>query len=414
MELKETEEKSYSAKKEKRVITYVGIFSLGVIVGILLSKCPEKEQMVDKEQKTDLTLKEEIQKEEPPQREPLEIHVGTEEKQTSIIFQEIITTQASTEREIEEKYKKEIYEVPVTQVYYERPTCPDIPISADLIVKPEKYWNKKEAVFRVKLKIDVNCYLEGAPIPCTFTAERVKVEFTEDGEKEFKISYGEAPCLKDLINYKFIVDTTPPETKIVPVGFEGVNTTSDTCTFEIIVNEPVKSTLCKIDDGFWMDCSSGKLSLKNIEDGWHKISAFSIDLAGNREDPPKVYEFKVDAKPPITLLLSAPPSITNSRSAEFVFTSDDEDAEFECSINDGEWQKCSSPLILKDLQEGMNKISIRSFDKLGRYEEEPVTYSWRVVSGELKGKPKPYKPPQRYEEILKRQKKHKDKKDVKG
>ena len=413
MGLKGTEQKGYNTKKGKRVITYLGIFSLGVIVGILLSKCPEKEQMVDKEQKANLTLKEEVQNEENHQREPLEIHAGTEEKQTSIIFQEIITTQASTEREIEEKYKEGIYEVPITQVYYESPTCPDIPISADLIVKPEKYWNKKEAVFRVKLKIDVNCYLEGASIPCTFTAERVKVEFTEDGEKEFKISYGEAPCLKDLINYKFIVDTTPPETKIVPVGFEGVNTTSDTCTFEIIANEPVKSTLCKIDDGFWMDCSSGKLSLKNIEDGWHKISAFSIDLAGNREDPPKDYEFKVDAKPPITLLLSAPPSITNSRSAEFVFTSDDEDAEFECSINDGEWQKCSSPLILKDLQEGMNKISIRSFDKLGRYEEEPLIYSWRVVSGELKEKPKPYKPPQRYEEILKRQKRHKDNKDVK-
>jgi len=162
MELKGTEQKGYNTKKGKRVITYLGIFSLGVIVGILLSKCPEKEQMVDKEQKANLTLKEEVQKEENHQREPLEIHAGTEEKQTSIIFQEIITTQASTEREIEEKYKKEIYEVPITQVYYESPTCPDIPISADLIVKPEKYWNKKEAVFRVKLKIDVNCYLEGA------------------------------------------------------------------------------------------------------------------------------------------------------------------------------------------------------------------------------------------------------------
>jgi hypothetical protein len=105
--------------------------------------------------------------------------------------------------------------------------------------------------------------------------------------------------------------------------------------------------------------------------------------------------------------VSAPPSITNSKSAEFIFTSDDEDANFECSINDKEWQKCSSPLILKDLQEGINKIKIRSFDKYGRYEDEPVIYSWRVVSGEIKGNPKPYKPPQDYEEMLRRQKRYK-------
>jgi hypothetical protein len=45
--------------------------------------------------------------------------------------------------------------------------------------------------------------------------------------------------------------------------------------------------------------------------------------------------------------------------------------------------------------------------KAYKYEDEPVIYSWRVVSGEIKGNPKPYKPPQDYEEILRRQKKYK-------
>jgi hypothetical protein len=49
----------------------------------------------------------------------------------------------------------------------------------------------------------------------------------------------------------------------------------------------------------------------------------------------------------------------------------------------------------------------RSFDKYGRYEDEPVIYSWKVVSGETKGNPKPYKPPQDYEEMLRRQKRYK-------
>jgi hypothetical protein len=390
-----------TTEKIKRLITYIGLFSTGVIVGILLSKCPKEE----------LALNE--MKEKKAYKYHYETQKGTEpeqrKEQQAKIFRETITQNSPEnypEREIQ-RYIREIYEVPTTQIYYEKTTCPDLPISAELLEKPHQYWNKKEALFKIKLKINTKCFLEGSPIPCTFTAEKVKIEFREDGEKEFKISYGDSPCTKDILRYNFIIDTAPPETKIIPVSFDRVVTTYHSVIFEFTTNEPVKSTLCKIDDGFWMDCSSGRLFPTNIEEGWHKLSVFSVDLAGNKEDPPKEYHFLIDALPPITLLLSAPPSITNSKSAEFIFTSDDEDANFECSINDKEWQKCSSPLILKDLQEGINKIKIRSFDKYGRYEDEPVIYSWRVVSGEIKGNPKPYKPPQDYEEILRRQKRHK-------
>ncbi len=389
-------------EKIKRFITYIGLFSLGIIVGILLSKCPKKEL----NEKGFLEEKKAYKKHYETQQgiEPEQRH-----KQQAKIFRETITQnypENYPEREIQERLR-EIYEVPTTQIYYEKTTCPDLPISAELLEKPGQYWNKKVALFKIKLKIDTKCSLEGFPIPCTFTAEKVQVEFREDGEKEFKISYGDPPCLKDLLSYKFIIDTTPPETKIIPVSFDRVVTTYHSVIFEFATNEPVKSTLCKIDDGFWMDCSLGRLFPTNIEEGWHTLYVFSVDLAGNKEDPPKEYHFLIDALPPITLLLSAPPGVTNSKSAEFIFTSDDEDAKFECSINDKKWEKCSSPLILKDLQEGMNKIKIRSFDKYGRYEDEPIIYSWRVVSGEIKGNPNPYKPPQKYEEILRRQKRYK-------
>ena len=375
----------------RKFIIYLLTFSLGLIIGLLFSKCPTTE-----EQKIDITLKEKtLRKEE-------KFH-----KESHTLQENVPQTYPEKEKEIEEKIyiKKETYEIPTTKIYYEKITCPDLPISAELLDKPGQYSNKKEAIFKIKLKINTKCSLEGFPIPCTFTAERVKVEFQEDGEKEFKVSYGEPPCMKDLISYNFIVDTTPPETKIIPVGFDKVVTTYHSVIFEFATNEPVKSILCKIDDGFWIDCSSGRIFPTNIEEGWHKLFVFSTDLAGNKEDPPKEYAFLIDALPPTTLLLSAPPSITNSRSAEFVFTSDDEEAKFECKINDKEWEKCSSPLILKDLQEGINKIKIRSFDKYGRYEDEPVIYSWRVVSGEIKVIPNPTT--KNYEEVLKRQKRYK-------
>jgi hypothetical protein len=348
-------------------VIFISSFTLGFIVGILLSKCPGKKEEHVSERKISPPVSESIP---PPQEEVGEkIPEGEEE---------MIQGELS---------------------YTEITTCYDLPFSLSLIEMPKKLWNKKTAEFVFSTGAIFTCKISDEEFPCEISSGRVMVYFTEDGPKSFRVSFKGLNC--PMLEYDFIVDTYPPITTIVPVGFSELLLSSE-AEFRFIVSEPVKYTLCRVDDGFWLDCSRGEISLTNISDGWHKISVFSEDLAGNREETVKHFVFRVDANPPTTLLIEAPPSITNSNSAKFVFIADDEDVNFECNINDTGWVKCSSPLTISDLKEGLNEIKIRGIDSLGRYELEPVVYSWEVVKGEIVGNPKPYVPSERVLDILRK------------
>jgi hypothetical protein len=350
-------------------VIFISSFTLGFIVGILLSKCPGKK----------------------------EEHVSERKISPPVSESESITPSQEGVGEIIPEEEEEI--IPEEQAYTEIPSCYDLPFSLSLIEMPKKLWNKKTAEFVFSPVAIFSCRISDEEFPCEVSPVRVKVYFTEDGPKNFRVSFKVLNC--PMLEYDFIVDTYPPITTIVPVGFSELLLSSE-AKFRFIVSEPVKYTLCRIDDGFWLDCSRGEIILTNISDGWHKISAFSEDLAGNREETVKHFVFRVDANPPTTLLIEAPPSITNSNSAKFVFIADDEDVNFECNINNTGWVKCFPPLTISDLKEGLNEIKIRGVDNLGRYELSPVVYSWRVVKGEIVGNPKPYVPSERVLEILRK------------
>lgn len=382
------ENKEFHEKRKKRYFFYVIYFSAGLILGIIISRCPDKTtQIREKEAETMSKISRIIAKNKPPQAQKETKTIPEEETEIEKIY--VYTEKATkTEQVIKETEEK---------------LCSEIITYIDLIEKPEKLWNKREAKFRFISPVTLSCYINNESFPCQLSFES-SISIGEDGEKKFSVYYGEGICRRKILEYDFFVDTTPPITEIQPVGFSELLTKSE-AQIKLIVNEPYKSTLCKIDDGFWMDCSSGKLSLTKIEDGWHSISAFSIDIAGNKENPPKEFFFKVDAKPPMTLLISAPPSATNVPYAELEFISDEEEVEFECDINNSGWKKCSSPLKITNPQIGLNTVRIRSKDSFGRYEVVPVIYSWGYMPGEfLQGPPKPFIPPKKYIEMLKKKK----------
>lgn len=350
-------------------VVFISSFIFGFILGILLSKCPGKK----------------------------EEHVSERKISPPVSKSESITSPQEEVVEIIPEEEEEI--IPEEQAYTEITTCYDLPFSLSLIEMPKKLWNKKTAEFVFSPGEIFSCRISDEEFLCEVSPVRVTVYFNEDGPKSFRVFFKGLNC--PMLEYDFIVDTYPPITTIVPVGFSELLLSSE-AKFRFIVSEPVRYTLCRVDDGFWLDCSRGEILLTNISDGWHKISAFSEDLAGNKEETVKEFVFRVDANPPTTLLIEAPPSITNSNSARFVFIADDEDVNFECNINDTGWVKCSSPLTISDLKEGLNEIKIRGVDNLGRYEMSPVVYSWRIVKGEIVDNPKPFVPSERALEILRK------------
>jgi hypothetical protein len=384
---KEFERKDKKSQRVAKIFLYISIFIGGFVLGIFFSKCPKKSEIISKSTEKGEELGEKQVKKE-SQEKKIMPSVKGEEKSILVI-----------PRSEEGKFYEKSLTQHIAQSYERAITCYDLPFSPYLIVKPEKYWNKRVADFVFSPGITFMCEIAGVKLPCTSLSNRLSIQFNEDGYKKFVVVYEDSGCSRNLLEYDFIVDTYPPSTTILPIGFSDL-LTSPEAEFRLLVSEPVRYTLCRIDDGFWIDCSAGGIYLTSIDDGIHKISAFSVDLAGNREDPPKEFSFRVDALPPFTFLVEAPPSITNSNSAEFLFVSDEDDVEFECNINDTGWIRCSPPFTISDLNEGINKIKIRSKDRFGRYEPEPVVYSWQVVKGALISPPKPYVPSDKVIEIL--------------
>lgn len=357
-------------------------FILGVIVGLILSRCPTK-------------------------REKKEAKIE-EKKYPEEIFPEKVTKE-KVKVFVEGRPPTEFFQPPATVYKIEatfppQPTCVIPEFSPIVLEAPEKYTNKRTVGIVFSPGLPFSCKTEDFEFTCGVNSNRIMIEYLEDGPKVFEVKYRDNKgCEKELLKISFVVDTTPPVTKIIPVGFFDL-VTSPSAHFKFEVNEPVRSTLCRIDEGFWMDCSSHTLNLSSLEEGWHVVSAYSIDLAGNEEDI-KEYWFRVDARPPVSFLISAPYPVTNSKEATFIFDADEDDVEFECNIDESGWFPCSSPFKLSDVKPGLHTFKLRAIDFLGRIEGTPLVYSWTVVESELKGNIRPFSPPREIKKVRKYRKK---------
>ncbi len=92
-----------------------------------------------------------------------------------------------------------------------------------------------------------------------------------------------------------------------------------------------------------------------------------------------------DEFPPDTFIDSAPPEITISTTAEFKFHGEDKFhgsatiAKFECQVNNGDWEECSSPYKVTDLELNQTyTFRVRAYDKAGNVDPTPAEYQWKI------------------------------------
>src|SRR4051795_5616827 len=88
--------------------------------------------------------------------------------------------------------------------------------------------------------------------------------------------------------------------------------------------------------------------------------------------------FTVDATPPDTVLSGGPSGTTSSSGATFHLSSTQDSASFECRLDGGSWQACSSPVTYSGLAEGAHSFSVRSTDAAGNADPTPATRSWTI------------------------------------
>jgi large repetitive protein len=221
---------------------------------------------------------------------------------------------------------------------------------------------------------------ESAFEPCTSPAGYTGLEL---GEHVLHVRARDAAGTADPspAEYEWAIGhMTAPVTTIV--SGPPVQTAGTSATFEFTAGEEGVSFQCSLDGGPLVFCESPR-TYHDLAPGEHvlEVQAWKPHLLASAE--PAVHEWTVlDVTDPETTILTGPLATTSLTEAEFTFSSNELDAEFECSLDGGPWESCSSPADFSSLAAGPHELRVRAVDASGNADETPAARGWTVVDVE--------------------------------
>jgi predicted outer membrane repeat protein len=96
-------------------------------------------------------------------------------------------------------------------------------------------------------------------------------------------------------------------------------------------------------------------------------------------DGPPELVLAFDDSTPETAIDHGPPSPTDSTEATFRFSSDRQDATFECSLDGAAFRACTSPYAVGGLSEADHALEVRATQRIRAVDPTPARYDWRVA-----------------------------------
>ncbi|HJU78520.1 MAG TPA: Ig-like domain-containing protein, partial [Nitrososphaeraceae archaeon] len=259
------------------------------------------------------------------------------------------------------------------------------------------------------------CSLDGASFSiCTSPVQLTSVNLPE-GTHSFEIisedNIGNINARPE--SFSWTIDTEPP---IINIDYttdgtkinitEGESTASNSIILGFSAidsggNEGngvgVKRFECNIDSSEFIDCMS-PLEITNLSDGVHTVEIMSEDEVGNLSPTPLSISWAVDTVPPNTTITNAidaneNPVANNSNirfnSISFTFKGNDTDGvgtkdsgieQFECSLDDSDFEVCSTPVRFtsENITEGSHVFRVLSEDQVGNKDQSPDLFRWTV------------------------------------
>ncbi len=243
---------------------------------------------------------------------------------------------------------------------------------------PEKITNQQTAVFTISSsepETVFECLLDGGDwAECG--SEKTYGNVTE-GEHLFSARGKDVAgnLSKNPALYSWVVDVTPPQTNIVLSPSEITGFTE--AVFEFLCNEVLCSFECSMDDSVFEECISPK-SYVGLSQGEHTFRVKAEDAAGNVEDPAKSYTFTVDLTAPDTRIVEKPNYYSNTTVAVFRFEYSVDGSSFECKLDDGEWEACTTPKAYIDLNQGAHSFAVRAITVGGVKDPTPAAWQWII------------------------------------
>lgn len=170
---------------------------------------------------------------------------------------------------------------------------------------------------------------------------------------------------KDVGPPETIMETGPPEFSESTLAELTFRSSEEGSTFE-----------CSLNGTDFTECSSPQ-TYEQLARRDHAFRVRAIDSSGNVDPTPAEYTWTVSAAPPDTSITSGPSGLVNSRSAEFVFSSE-EGATFECSLDGAGFGVCSSPQNYGELSDGDHTFEVRAVNQAGTPDPTPARSEWTV------------------------------------
>ena len=189
--------------------------------------------------------------------------------------------------------------------------------------------------------------------------------------------------------FTWTVDTVAPAVVDLIGPANPTNDTSATFDFDCSKNDcSFECALSGTNSGtieVASDCDSGKL-YSGLSDDDYTFTVTATDLAGNVSST-ETFTWTVDTVAPLINIFDAPNLETTEDWAVFEFEcSNKPSCLFECALDyedgsgvveEGDWQSCTSPHLLDDLEEGDYTLRLRATDTAGN--QATVSLEWTVV-----------------------------------
>ncbi len=169
------------------------------------------------------------------------------------------------------------------------------------------------------------------------------------------------------------IDLTPPETTI---DEQPADPTAGASAAFVFSTGELSSFECRLDGGAFVGCAS-PASYEGLAEGRHRFEVRATDRAGNVEPSAASAEWTVDLTAPQTAIDSGPADPSNSSSAEFALSANEEGT-FVCSLDGAPFSDCSSPAGYDGLAEGLHTFEVRAIDRAGNVDAEPAVFSWTI------------------------------------
>jgi hypothetical protein len=230
----------------------------------------------------------------------------------------------------------------------------------------------------------------------------LKVELTNEGWQIFEYAYEDCPTVAILSGSKQGGANCPTVTAITPtqssptslneinfsVKFSHNVTAIDLMDFALTTTDKINgASIINIsgkNDTYIVTVNTGTgdgTIRLNLINNFTIKSTNNLPLKASFTDG-EIY--KIDKTPPNTTIYSKPLNPSSKKNpAHFIF-SGNEILNYECQLDSGNFEKCTSPIYIKSLNEGSHTFKVRAIDEAGNIDPTPATYTWIINDETIK------------------------------